>query len=566
MEPIKQAARVDREVGKKAVKEILSAYPAKVAKNRSTHIVVKGKNKGQKIAANTRTIPGIITNRGCCYAGCKGVVIGPIKDMVHITHGPIGCGYYSWATRRNQGMTANKKQMFLPYSFSTDMQDSDIVFGGEKKLELAVKEAYELFKPKAISISATCPVGLIGDDVQAVAGRMQKELGITVIAMNCEGYKGVSQSAGHHIANNKLFQEVIGTEDREYKNPFTINLLGEYNIGGDGWEIKRILEELGYEVVSFLTGDAGVDDIRRAHNAKLNLVQCHRSINYMAEMMKKKYGIPWLKVNFIGVNNTSRTLRDVAKFFGAQELIKRTEEVIERERKEIEPVIDTFRKGIKGRTVMLFVGGSRSHHYQDIFYELGVETVMSGYEFAHRDDYEGRRVLPEIKPDADSKNIEELNVQPDPEKYRPVDGEKIAGLQQKGVPVNDYAGLYPSLPEGALMIDDLNHYETEKLIERLKPDLFCSGIKDKYVVQKMGIPSKQLHSYDYSGPYAGFRGAVIFARDIYQAFNSPSWRYIKPPWETEPEIVATLTEKEKRGGKNAGGNPKRDNPQKSSPD
>jgi nitrogenase molybdenum-iron protein alpha chain len=95
------------------------------------------------------------------------------------------------------------------------------------------------------------------------------------------------------------------------------------------------------------------------------------------------------------------------------------------------------------------------------------------------------------------------------------------------------------------MIDDLNHYETEKLIRRLRPDMFCSGVKDKYIVQKMGIPSKQLHSYDYSGPYAGFRGAVIFARDIYAAFNSPTWRYVDPPWETEPEIVATLTEKGK---------------------
>ena len=30
----------------------------------------------------------------------------------------------------------------------------------------------------------------------------------------------------------------------------------------------------------------------------------------------------------------------------------------------------------------------------------------------------------------------------------------------------------------------------------------------------MGVTSKQLHSYDYSGPYAGFRGAVVFAREV----------------------------------------------------
>ena len=62
-------------------------------------------NKGKQvpeILANTRTIPGILTMRGCAYAGCKGVVLGPTRDILQITHGPIGCGFYSWLTRRNQ--------------------------------------------------------------------------------------------------------------------------------------------------------------------------------------------------------------------------------------------------------------------------------------------------------------------------------------------------------------------------------------------------------------------------------------------------------------------------------
>ena len=85
--------------------------------------------------------------------------------------------------------------------------------------------------------------------------------------------------------------------------------------------------------------------------------------------------------------------------------------------------------------------------------------------------------------------------------------------------------------EGTVIIDDLNHYETEKFINILKPDLFCSGIKDKYIIQKMGIFSKQLHSYDYSGPYAGFKGAVNFARDIAMGMTTPTWKLITPPWK-----------------------------------
>ena len=49
----------------------------------------------------------------------------------------------------------------------------------------------------------------------------------------------------------------------------------------------------------------------------------------------------------------------------------------------------------------------------------------------------------------------------------------------------------------------------------------------------MGIPCKQLHSYDYGGPYAGFRGAINFYREIDRMVNTRIWSFIKPPWEKE---------------------------------
>ena len=263
--------------------KILDKYPAKVMKNRKSHMLIKTDKAAQEIAANTRTVPGIITNRGCCYAGCKGVVIGPIVDMVHIVHGPVGCSYYAWGTRRNKGKAREGGQNFLEYAFTTDMRESDIVFGGEKKLKQAIDEAVELFNPKAISISSTCPVGLIGDDVHAVAREKSAEHGIKILGFSCEGYKGVSQSAGHHIANNKLMTDVIGTKDIEVPE-FSINLLGEYNIGGDEWEIKRVLSKIGYNIVTTMTGNGAIDEIANAHMADLSLVQCHRSINYIAEI------------------------------------------------------------------------------------------------------------------------------------------------------------------------------------------------------------------------------------------------------------------------------------------
>ena len=90
-----------------------------------------------------------------------------------------------------------------------------------------------------------------------------------------------------------------------------------------------------------------------------------------------------------------------------------------------------------------------------------------------------------------------------------------------------------------LIVDDLNQYEAEKLVELMKPDLFCAGIKEKYSIQKLGVPMKQLHSYDSGGPYAGFQGAVNFYKEIDRLVNSKIWSYMKAPWQEKPELSAT---------------------------
>jgi nitrogenase molybdenum-iron protein alpha chain len=90
-----------------------------------------------------------------------------------------------------------------------------------------------------------------------------------------------------------------------------------------------------------------------------------------------------------------------------------------------------------------------------------------------------------------------------------------------------------------LVIDDCNQYEAEKLVELMKPDIFCAGIKEKFSIQKLGVPMKQLHSYDSGGPYAGFKGAVNFYKEIDRLVNSKVWSYMKAPWQESPELSAT---------------------------
>jgi nitrogenase molybdenum-iron protein alpha chain len=108
--------------------------------------------------------------------------------------------------------------------------------------------------------------------------------------------------------------------------------------------------------------------------------------------------------------------------------------------------------------------------------------------------------------------------------------EKFEELKAK-IPIGYYEGLYPSMKDGYMIIDDANHHEVEEILRKVKPDIYFSGVRDKYISHKMGVPSKQLHSYDYTGPYAGFTGAMNFARDVANMLTTPAWKLVTAPWE-----------------------------------
>nr|MBP9566442.1 nitrogenase molybdenum-iron protein alpha chain [Sulfurospirillum sp.] len=289
-----------------AIAEVLEAYPEKAKKSREKHLGVDTpegvKGACDSTKSNKQTVPGVMSQRGCAYAGSKGVVWGPVKDMIHISHGPIGCGQYSRAGRRNYYVGTTGVDTYVTMNFSTDYQEKDIVFGGDKKLKAALAEIDELFPlNNGISIQSECPIGLIGDDIQAVAKAYKKETGTPTVAVSCEGFRGVSQSLGHHIANDVIRDEVLS--DNAYKKdfestPYDVSIIGDYNIGGDAWSSRILLEEMGLRVIAQWTGDATYKEMTIAPKAKINLLHCYRSMNYVVRHMEQEFGVPWMEYNF----------------------------------------------------------------------------------------------------------------------------------------------------------------------------------------------------------------------------------------------------------------------------
>ncbi len=307
---------------KELIEEVLAVYPEKTAKKRAKHLNVHEEGKSDcGVKSNIKSLPGVMTVRGCAYAGSKGVVWGPIKDMVHISHGPVGCGQYSWSTRRNYYIGTTGIDAFGTMQFTSDFQEKDIVFGGDKKLDKLLDEVEALFPlNKGITIQSECPIGLIGDDIEAVSKKKSKEMnGKTIVPVRCEGFRGVSQSLGHHIANDMIRDWVFDKTDPNKNNfvatPYDVAIIGDYNIGGDAWSSRILLEEMGLRVIAQWSGDGTLAEIENTPKAKLNVLHCYRSMNYISRHMEEKYGTPWVEYNFFGPTKIEASLREIASHF-----------------------------------------------------------------------------------------------------------------------------------------------------------------------------------------------------------------------------------------------------------
>jgi nitrogenase molybdenum-iron protein alpha chain len=473
-----------KERNKQMISEVLTAYPEKSAKKRAKHLATFEECTSDcGVKSNLKTIPGVMTIRGCAYAGAKGVVWGPIKDMVHISHGPVGCGQYSWAARRNYFVGTTGVDAFATMQFTSDFQENDIVFGGDKKLAKIIDEIEVLFPlNKGISVLSECPVGLIGDDIEGVSKAKAKQIGKTIVPVRCEGFRGISQSLGHHIANDSIRDHVFGKlgdkAARFESTPYDVTIIGDYNIGGDAWASRILLEEMGLRVIAQWSGDGTLAELESTPHAKLNLIHCYRSMNYISRHMEEKYGIPWIEYNFFGPTKIAESLRSIASHFD-DKIKEGAERVIAKYTALSDAVVAKYRPRLEGKKVMLFVGGLRPRHVIGAYEDLGMEIVGTGYEFGHNDDYQ--RTTHYVK-------------------------------------------------DGTLIYDDITSFEFEKFVEKVKPDMVGSGIKEKYIFQKMGVPFRQMHSWDYSGPYHGYDGFAVFARDMDMAINAPVWKMTKAPY------------------------------------
>ncbi len=442
---------------------------------REKHIYIKekGEDTTQFLpSANVETIPGSLSERGCSYCGAKLVIGGVLKDTIQLIHGPVGCSYDTWHTKRYPSDNGNFQ---LKYAWSTDMKEQHIVFGGEKLLKKAIKEAFAEFPDlKRMMVYTTCSTALIGDDIKPVVKEVEKELGdVDIFTVECPGFAGVSQSKGHHVFNMGWVNEKVGTFEPEITSPYTINVIGDYNIQGDTFVLEKYMEKMGIQIIAHFTGNGTYDSLRGMHRAQLNVTNCARSAGYIANELKKRYGIPRIDVDTWGFDYAKEGLRKIGTFFGIED---RAEAVIAEEVAKYESKLAWYKERLTGKKVCIWTGGPRLWHWTKALEDdLGMKVVAMSSKFGHQEDFE-----------------------------------KVIARGE----------------EGTIYIDDGNELEFFEVLEMVKPDLVLTGPRVGALVKKLHLPYVNGHGY-HNGPYMGFEGAVNMARDMYNAIYSPLMKLAK---------------------------------------
>ncbi|MBN2811722.1 MAG: nitrogenase iron-molybdenum cofactor biosynthesis protein NifE [Spirochaetales bacterium] len=437
-----------------------------ILEERKLQVFENGKDS-YGIECGKSSAAGSVSQRACVFCGSR-VVLYPIADALHLIHGPIGCAAYTWDIRGSMSSGPELHRM----SFSTDLLEKEVVYGGEKKLYAALTELIAEYRPKAAFVYSTCIVGLIGDDVESVCRRVERETGIRVLPVHSEGFKGTKKD-GYKAACDAVFK-LMGTDDETPVSPFSINILGEFNLAGETWIIKDYYRRMGIEVVSCITGDGRVDEIARAHRAKLNVVQCSGSMTSLAKTMKDEYGIPFIRVSYFGIEDMTKALYDVAARFDDELITRNTIDLVSDEVGRLLPRLEKYRANLIGKKAAIYVGGSfKSFSLVKALRHLGMETVVVGSQTGSAEDYE---YLKEIT------------------------------------------------KEGTIICDDTNPLELSSFILNKGADLLIGGVKERPIAYKMGIAFCD-HNHERKEALAGYEGMINFAREVHDSVTSPVWKF-----------------------------------------
>jgi nitrogenase molybdenum-cofactor synthesis protein NifE len=211
------------------------------------------------------------------------LTIKEIDDSVMVVIGPDECAYYTQLATSGGNMKANGCRIV-----SVVLDQHDVTFGCQEKMDEAFAELMEEFCPKTVYLVTTCVVEVTGDDIDAMAEAYQQQYGLPVIVVHAENFKTDDHLPGiEHTLDGSI----------EAMEPQTVtdcvNILGLRLGDFTKTETCRYLKDCGTAVGLMLPGKTSADQIRTAPSARCNIV-VHPVGLPLAKEMQKKFGTPYV--------------------------------------------------------------------------------------------------------------------------------------------------------------------------------------------------------------------------------------------------------------------------------
>lgn len=230
-----------------------------------------------------------------------------IDDACILEFGPAGTTHFAIEGMMQLGIETNTR------TFTTHIDDHDVTFGSEERLIKALIEIDKKEQPEYIFTFGSSITSIIGIDLESIQLQMNNELNAKIIIFpNCDFQSDFK--VGAEITNEILVKQISKSEHkRVIANSYNIIGLGlyQYNCYSDLEEIKRMmLDHFGYELNCAFTIQSSIDEIKKAKNAKINLVINEEGLK-AAKWMLEHFGQPYVNLKPIGINHTRQWLQEI---------------------------------------------------------------------------------------------------------------------------------------------------------------------------------------------------------------------------------------------------------------
>jgi nitrogenase molybdenum-iron protein alpha/beta subunit len=207
----------------------------------------------------------------------------------------------------------------IPNLLCTNIRETDIIFGGAKKLKETLQQVHSRFPDKAIFVITSCPIGIIGDDINSVIEQLPQK-GMNIFHIPSDGVMGGDFDAGmlrayQFIAEKFIDPNVSAVDDM-------INVIGEQNLNttvDDNYrELVILFQGLGIKVNCRFIRSARLSDIRQLKKAKVNVLAVeNKYIHSLASFLSSRFAMETLQAPLpMGFEKTEAFVRALALRFG----------------------------------------------------------------------------------------------------------------------------------------------------------------------------------------------------------------------------------------------------------